>query len=379
MTSLVTPSWGLRPVTKPTILLGEAMGEAEFRHGVGFIGTSGIELLRMLDEVGFIELTSIDTNYLSRYYREGDPMFIDAIWRLHPEVHRTNVFQFHPPGNRLDLVCGPKAQGIPGFPALFQSKYVPRSLEHHLTRLSDELLELDPNLIICLGNAALWALAGSTGISKRRGTTLLSTHTAADFKLLPTYHPAAVLRDWSLRPVTLLDLAKAKREAGFPELRRPERYIWIEPTLEDLETFYATQIVGCAYLAVDIETAGNQITCIGFSPNPNIGLVLPFHDSRATGGNYWASPSNEREAWSFVRRVLVDTRIKKVFQNGLYDIAFLWRSVGIPVHGAEHDTMLLHHALYPESLKSLGFLGSLYTDEGAWKQERKTSTIKRDE
>ena len=32
--------------------------------------------------------------------------------------------------------------------------------------------------------------------------------------------------------------------------------------------------------------------------------------------------------------------------------------------------MLLHHALQPESLKALGFLGSLYTDEGPWKQMR---------
>jgi len=54
--------------------------------------------------------------------------------------------------------------------------------------------------------------------------------------------------------------------------------------------------------------------------------------------------------------------------------------VGIRVLGAAHDTMLLHHALQPESLKGLGFLGSIYTDHGPWKAERKgTDTIKRDE
>ena len=50
------------------------------------------------------------------------------------------------------------------------------------------------------------------------------------------------------------------------------------------------------------------------------------------------------------------------------------------MRGAEEDTMLLHHALYPESLKGLGFLGSIYCDEGAWKGMRKgTETIKRED
>ncbi len=41
--------------------------------------------------------------------------------------------------------------------------------------------------------------------------------------------------------------------------------------------------------------------------------------------------------------------------------------------------MLLHHALQPESLKGLGYLGSVYTDHGSWKQERKMNeTIGRD-
>ena len=85
------------------------------------------------------------------------------------------------------------------------------------------------------------------------------------------------------------------------------------------------------------------------------------------------------EVWRFVKQVLGVPKPPKLFQNGLYDIAFLWRSVGIPVFGASEDTMLLHHALQPESLKGLGFLGSIYSDEGAWKQERKVTTIKADE
>ena len=77
--------------------------------------------------------------------------------------------------------------------------------------------------------------------------------------------------------------------------------------------------------------------------------------------------------------MLGDSTIPKLFQNGIYDIAFLWRSMKVKVIGAQHDTMLLMHSLQPESLKSLGYIGSLYVDECAWKQlGAHFKTIKKD-
>lgn len=364
---------------KPIALVGEAFGENEVKTKTPFVGASGIELLKMLHEADVIELTQIDFDYLNKFWNTSDPSNIDMIWRLHPEVYRTNVFAQHPPGNHIEFFCGPRAEGIPGYPALTKAKYCRKEFVHELERLGDELADLDPNLVVALGNTPLWALCGTTGVSKLRGTTRLSTHTATGFKVLSTYHPAAVLRQWELRPTTVIDLSKAKRESAFPEIRRPEREIWIDPTLEDLEIFYAAHIVGCKILGVDVETSGSQITRVGFAPSKGIAIVIPFHDQRRKGRSYWASADDESKAWSFVRRVLGDRSIRKVFQNGLYDIAFFWRSIGIPTLGATDDTMLLHHALQPESLKGLGFLGSIYTDETSWKSERKTATIKRDE
>lgn len=365
--------------TKPILLLGEAYGSNEAKISAGFVGAGGIELLRMLNEAGILTLSSEDFAFIKRFYDTSDPLCIDAIWRLHPEVYRTNVFNFHPHGNDLATLCGPKPTAVTGYPALLKSKYLRREFIPELERLADEILAVDPHLILALGNTALWALAGTVGISKLRGTTRLSTHTVTGYKLLPTYHPAAVLRQWELRPTTVMDLMKAHREMGFPEIRRPKREIWIEPTLEDIGVYIVEHIKGCTTLSVDIETSGNQVTCIGLSPHHTTSIVIPFHDSRRKNRSYWASGRDESQAWRLVRGVLEDRGIPKVFQNGLYDIAFLWRSVGVKVLGAEHDTMLCHHALQPESLKSLGFLGSVYCDEGAWKQERKTTTIKRDE
>jgi len=366
--------------SKSVILLGEAMGENEVKIGRGFVGTSGAELLRMLHEAAVITFTASDREYMSKFYRTYDPWCLDAIWELHPEIIRTNVFQQHPPGNKLEYFCGPKASGITGFPALIKSGYVRKELSYELDRLGDEILHHDPNLIVCLGNSALWALCGRTGITKLRGTTCVSTHTVSGYKLLCTYHPAAVTRQWELRPTTIADLTKINREKEFPDVRRPECEIWTEPDLEDIQRFIREHITGCAILSVDIETSGSQITCIGFAPRSDLALVVPIHDSRAASGSYWPTAGAERQCWELIRSVLEDRGIKKVFQNGLYDIAFLWRAYGIGVRGCREDTMLLHHSLQPESLKGLGYLGSIYTDHGPWKTERsKHQTIKRDE
>ena len=365
---------------KPIVLIGEAMGDQEVKIGKGFVGPSGVELLRMLHDAQVITFTDADRDSLRKYYKTRDPLTVDAIWQRHPEVYRTNVFQQHPPSNDLKFFCGPKAGGILGYPSLVKSGYVSKEYQYELDRLGDELIYHDPNLVVCLGNSSLWALAGRTGITKLRGTTLVSTHTVAGYKLLPTYHPAAVIRQWELRPTAVIDLQKATREKEFPDVRRPNCEIHTQPTIEEIEAFIQEHVRGARLLSVDIETSGTQITCIGFAPRIDLAIVIPIHDSRAEKGSYWHSAADERRCWELIRDVLEDKSIPKVFQNGLYDIAFLMRSYSIRTYGAKHDTMLLHHALQPESLKGLGYLGSVYTDHGPWKVERKgTTTIKRDE
>ena len=334
-------------------IVGEAFGVEEEKTKTPFSGAAGYELTKMLGEAG-----------------------------LHrADIFLTNCFNLHPPGNQILSFCGGKETAIAGYPALTGGKYVRAEFIPELERLAEELTSINPNIIIALGNTAMWALLGKTAISKFRGTTELSTHTATGYKVLPTFHPSYIIRgSWDQRPVAILDLMKAKREAEFPEIRRPKREIWIDPTLEDLHAFREKYIPRGSRVSVDIETSGSQITCIGFAPSERVALVIPFTDSRRRHKSYWPDRESERAAWGFVSDLLGDAGIKKLFQNGMYDIAFLWRAYGIKVMGAEHDTMLLHHALQPESLKGLGFLGSIYTDEGAWKHMReKVQTIKRDD
>jgi len=332
------------------VIVGEAWGREEEIAQAPFVGTSGKLLTRLLRDAG--------------------------INREHCWL--TNVINRHPMGDDFDEFCGTEAQALAGYPAHHGTKYVHRKYSPELDRLSRELSLHKPNICILLGNTAMWALLGKSGIAKWRGSVDVSTHTRSGIKCLPTYHPAAVSREHSLRATVIMDLQKAERQSHFSEIRWPKRELWIEPSLGDLHEFEQRYIRDSTILAVDIETAGSQVTTVGFAPAKDVALVIPFYDPRTKGRSYWDTPDDERRAWQFVKRILQRDTIRKVFQNGLYDIAFLYRSVGIKVKGATEDTMLLHHSLQPESLKGLGYLGSIYTDERAWKHMRTSTTIKQD-
>lgn len=333
------------------LLLGEAWGEVEERERRAFVGPTGHLLNQMLITAG---LRRID-------------------------CHATNVFNLRPSGNNPAALCGSKDEAIEGYPPLTKGLYVRNEFAGELARLGDEILRCNPNLIVALGNTASWAMLGKTTIKNLRGTVHLSTHTVSGYKVLPTYHPAAIFKQYSLKPTVILDLDKAKRESTTPLIHRPVRSIWIEPTLEDLYEFDRQYIQPCERLSVDIETYRDCITCIGFAPREDIAIVIPFPGFQRARADYWPSLDTQHKVYQFIKEVL-SRPVPKVFQNGLYDISFLLRAWGIGVRGVGDDTMLLHHALQPESLKSLAYLGSIYTSEGNWKSMReKVKTIKRED
>lgn len=332
-------------VHKKIMLVGEAWGEQEEEQHRPFVGTSGWILDSMLSQVG-----------LTRH-----------------DCYITNVFNLRPkPSNDVKNLCGTRAEGIPGLPVLQKGKYVLAKYKPELDRLYDEIRRINPNVVVALGATAAWALLRSTGIKAIRGSIALShpdLPLERQYKILPTYHPAAVGREWSNRPIVIADLEKAKRESETAWFRRPPRDIWLYPTLQDLALYDRTFIAPAEVLAGDIETWQDQITCISFAPSESSAIVIPFISELRSGKNYWETIDQELEAWNFVRRWCAEK--STIWQNGMYDIQFLWRSYRIPVCKADEDTMLLHHAWQPEMEKGLGFLASIYTDEASWKFMRK--------
>ena len=260
--------------------------------------------------------------------------------------------------------------------------FLKEEYESELERLENELNACNPNIIIAMGSLALWALTGLDKIGTYRGTILKSNLTG-ETKVLPTFSPSAVVRNYDFRPVVLADIKKALQESETPDIKIKERELWIEPTLEDLQKFEADYIRinnEDSPLSFDIETDGDFITCIGFAPSDSVAIVVPFKDTRKEKQNYWTDTKHEQQAWTWVKDILENEESTKVAQNQTYDVSWLAYKQNINVKGNIHDTMHAQHALQPEQQKGLGFLGSIYTNEGAWKTMAKFSkSTKRDE
>ena len=352
------------PIDAKILLVAEAPGSEEEREGKPLTGISGREFTRCLTEAGIPrEICRLD-----------------------------NVFHWRPPNNKLHAEWGDSKKAVseqykfiredllkacPKYPwpssytwsSIGQNKYLKPEHLPELQRLKEEIMLVKPNLVVALGGVAAWALLGTSGITKLRGVVAESSLVLGQ-KVLPTWHPAYVQRVWESRLTLVVDLIKAKREMEFSEIRKPQRKIWINPSIQDIEDFRDRYILDAELLAFDIETAKKQITCISFSPNPNKAIVIPFVDESKPGYNYWEDAKEEVKAWWLVKEILA-LPMPKLAQNGLYDMQYLWKPHGVAVRNYLEDTMLLHHALYIEMKKDLGYLGSIYTDEAAWKLMRK--------
>ena len=381
----------------PRILfVGEAFGQSEELLQAPFVGHSGKELIRMFGDAKIGDGLAYNTMKAALF--RGDEYFVALReqWLRDHGVAMTNVFNLRPSDNKLDALCGPSGKGLTfagrPLPPLVKSPrylYVREEFLGHLTRLRSEVSASCPTLVVALGAASLWGLTAALRLPQGAGahSDVRGTVQPGPPKLLPTFHPAYVLRQWSARSVTVADLIKAWRESASPEFSRPSRRVLINPELDDIREWWnhaqAIAKRDVEHVSCDIETKGGQITSIGFAVGRANGLVVPFilvGEDPPTYKSYWRTAQDELEARRLCRRILASPH-PKLFQNGLYDIQWLLRD-GFAVRNAADDTMLLHHAIHPEMRKGLGFLGSLYTSEVSWKlmrQRSKDEAVKTDD
>ncbi len=341
----------IKPRIKPgakILLVGEAPGEQEVVFGQPFVGNSGQLLREMLLSAG------INMN----------------------DCSLANVFLTRPANNALasfgTCTLTEARAGVDGSKpfALIKAdskSYLPTALvQEALVRLRDEIEEAAPNVIVALGNTAMSALCGVSGIGKVRGVVFNST-LFPGVKVLPTYHPSAVFSQYDLRPICEADFIKLYRESLTSDFNYIRRLLYITPTLEDVVQ-WADHLCRADRLATDVETKNRQITCIGFAPSKAEAYVIPFWSKASPTLSYWKTFEEEKVAWQCVQRILSSDSIK-IFQNGMYDIQYCLRH-GWRVNRPFEDTMLKHHALYPNLPKGLDFLGSLYCNERNWKKMR---------
>lgn len=279
------------------------------------------------------------------------------------EVFTGNVFDEKAPGNDVS--------GWMRDPAIFNPA---------LARLEAEIAKADPTVIVPMGSPALWAFTGREDISAFRGTVSLAEVVGKGRKILPTFHPAFVMRQWKFYTVVAQDFMRAQAEAAKgPGIILPRKRLVIEPSLAEVRDWCRRCLKEPGPLSVDIETGWGQITCIGIAPNSEEAMCVPFVDLRKPDRSYWQSATLEAKAWQAVKEVL-ESPVPKVGQNyGGYDAFMLLEVQGVKTMNFSEDTRLLHHNLYPELPKDLGFMGASYTSQGAWKHWGWRGRNKRDD
>src|SRR6185369_1032856 len=89
------------------------------------------------------------------------------------------------------------------------------------------------NVIVPLGGCALDALYDKYQIMKWRGSILESNMLDNGRKLVPTIHPAAVLRgQYTWRYLIIKDMKRAKEQARSSAIRLPIRDLLIDPSFQ---------------------------------------------------------------------------------------------------------------------------------------------------
>ena len=314
------------------MIVGEAPSADEEIAGIPFVGTSGMELTKMLAEAGIART----------------------------ECYLTNACKYRPPENKIEAFF------------LDAKRTKPNELvKEGVAELLQEIDTVKPKLIIALGNTSLWALKGTNGITKWRGSML----SYGQSMLMPTYHPAHVLRQWEVRSIAIHDLRRAKRaldEAGWPP---DTSRIVVRPAFEDVMDLLGTLLrranesTDPLTLASDLETRSRYVACHGIAWSATEAISIPtLCVERPTG--YWTL-DQELAIWERERDLLTHPNVEVVGQNYLYDAQYFARRRGY-IPRVRHDTLFQQHVAYPGLPKGLDFLSSMYCRHHVyWKDEGK--------
>ena len=322
------------PSNAKILIVGEFATSDDLVKGTPFNGSAGKLLTRVLADLG-----------VSR-----------------DSVRLTNVCQYQAPRNdpkKLFLKFTKK------------TKLPSDRLAEGLRELKEEVANLKPDLIICLGGLAMWAFTGEFEITKWRGSQLWHEYEGGTCCLLPTYSPGVVLRKYSWLNILQMDL---RRALTYRSWKKPVYNLTIAPSyltvMTLLDGFLTRANKGESIkLAGDYETRAGHIACLGLAWSRRDAICIPFMKKDSPSG-YWTE-EQEFTIVKYLRQLFLHPNVKMVFQNVAYDIQYSVRSwlLFFPCH---MDTMVAHHVCWPGMKKSLDFLASMYCEfYQYWKDDGK--------
>ena len=244
-------------------------------------------------------------------------------------------------------------------------------------KLQEKVKNIKPNVVIALGPEPLRALTNKRSIYRYRGIVIPEFGT----KVIATYHPSAVLRQWGFHPIFELDASKAKRHSLTHGYTEPCVNMTLKPTVTDVLEWFSRIVKRVAY---DIETVGKNIRCISFATGSiecprsicipfikfqnqegysiNKGVLKISSGTSETATSYW-NTYDEMIVLDAINKLFTNSLIEKVGQNSIaFDAPLIKQNLKMVINNHYMDTMHAHHELYSELPMSLDFQTSMYTD-----------------
>lgn len=320
----------LGPLNAPIILVGEQPGSREVRHRKPFIGPAGEELNNCLHAAG-----------ISRQ-----------------ECYLTNVIK------DLD-------QPIANYINLKGAPLVSKFGREYLEMLEDELSNHPANVIVAIGNIALYALAGRKGITKWRGSIIESTMLPGR-KVIPIIHPATIIPPKNIylnKYLIVNDLVRVREESTFPDFRVIPRHCRIQPSFTECMEFLDECIkvgYGGGVIDLDIEVVGEELSCISFAYKEDEAISIPFYD----GQEYFPLPQEEM-IMRKIADIIQSPSIALGGQNIIFDLDYLLSKYKMVPAGPLHCSMIGQKILMPDFNVGLDFITSVHTDIPYYKEDGK--------
>ena len=323
---------GSGPKGSRIVVVGDVPNMEEEVAGRPFQGAVGMELNRMLKEAGL--------------KRE--------------DCYVTNVLKYRPSLNKVEgWVHNKKAIGKKEGFIEFGGKWCHSLVVEGVQELATEI-DWKPEVVIGMGNLALWAYTNEWGIGNWRGSEMTALNGC---NFVPTLHPSSILRNWATRPYVIADLKKVKRRLtdGFI------KPIWdfkIFPTFVEVMTFLDGLEGDVAW---DIETMKGHTVCIGIATSNRRALCIPFV---GPDGTSWGHDEHGKIV-AKIQQVKSSQKINVVGQNWNYDAQYFKEDFGLHFM-ADFDTYIAQSVLFPGAERGLGFLSSIYCDwHSYWKDDGK--------
>jgi uracil-DNA glycosylase family 4 len=330
------------------MIVGDFPGYEDIQKGRMFCGYSGDELAKMLSEAGIM----LSLSYV------------------------TAALKLRPLGNDITEVIAETKKQITPQHVLVRDKFCLRVVQEHMDFLRREIEMCQPNVIIALGNVAMWMLTGEWGITSWRSSIMQVDdylNLSLDYrpKVIPTFQPGMVMKNWSWRPIMVHDLRRAKKESEYREVLGPQYEFILRPRFDTVLAVLHQLFEQCqrapGKLAVDIETRAGHISCLGIAWSKTKAICIPFMDSSKPTG-YWSEQEEPTIVYALYK-LLTHPNCHIIGQNFNYDAQYIMRH-WLFTPNLVRDTLIAQHSLFGNMQKSLDFLSSMYCDFHLfWKEE----------